>query len=79
MKNTSFDLLLSGVPYQVKAEPFAFNTETRFRVSYNSGPESIFAWDAEMQQFKSLDDDGNDIPDDLEQAISDKLKENAPA
>lgn len=74
MKNTSFDLLVSGVPYQVKATPFDFNAEKRFRISYNESPEYIFAWDSEMQQFKSISDEDEVLPDDLEQAISAKLQ-----
>jgi len=74
MKNTNFDILISGVPYQVKAESFDFNAEKRFRISYNESPDYIFAWDSEMQQFKSISDEEEILPDDLEQAISAKLQ-----
>lgn len=33
MQDQSFQLLLAGIPYFVKAEPFSFNDETRFKVS----------------------------------------------
>jgi hypothetical protein len=74
MKNTNFDLLVSNVPYQVKAAPFDFNAEKRFRISYNESPEYIFAWDSEMQQYKSISDEEEIMPDDLEQAIAAKLQ-----
>lgn len=73
MKNNNFDLLLSGVPYQVKTAPFDFNAEKRYRISYNESPEYIFAWDSEMQQYKSISDEEEILPADLEQAISEKL------
>lgn len=66
-------MLLSGVPYFVKAEPFSYNDETRFKVSYNNGDEHIFAWDAQLSRLSAIDDDAISIPDELETAISSKL------
>ena len=66
-------MLLNGVPYFVKAEPFSYNDETRFKVSYNNGDEHIFAWDATLGQLSAIDDDAISIPDELEAAISSKL------
>lgn len=73
MQAQSFQLLLNGVPYFVKAEPFEYNTETRFKVSYNNGDEHIFTWDADLGRLSAIDDDAINIPDDLEAAISSKL------
>ena len=73
MQGQTFQLLLSGVPYFVKAEPFSYNDETRFKVSYNNGDEHIFAWDAGLSRLSAIDDDAISIPDELEAAISSKL------
>ena len=74
MQGQSFELLLNGVPYFVKAEPFEFNTETRFKVSYNNGDEHIFTWDSSLGRLAAIDDDAGNIPDDLESAIAGKLQ-----
>lgn len=73
MQGQSFQLLLNGVPYFVKAEPFQYNDETRFKVSYNNGDEHIFTWDAGLGRLSAIDDDAISIPDELEAAISSKL------
>jgi len=75
MPKTSFEILLYGIPYLVKAEPFSFNDETRFNVMYNNGPEYVFAYDAEMAQYRAIGDDAINIPDDLEEAIAAKLQQ----
>lgn len=74
MQEQSFELLLSGVPYFVKAEPFAFNGETRFKVSYNNSDEHIFTWDSRLGRLAAIDDESGTIPDDLETAIAGKLQ-----
>ena len=75
MQDHSFELLLNGVPYFVKAVPFQYNTETRFRVSYNaSGDEHIFTWDSSLGRLAAIDDDAGTIPDELEVAIANKLQ-----
>jgi hypothetical protein len=74
MQEHSFELLLSGVPYFVKAEPFEFNTETRYRVSYNGSDEHIFTWDSSLGRLTAIDEDAGTIPDDLETAIADRLQ-----
>ena len=74
MTEQSFQLLLNGVPYFVKATPFEYNTETRFKVSYNEGDEHIFTWDSSLGRLTAIDDDAGDIPDDLESAIAGKLQ-----
>ncbi|MDB5208605.1 MAG: hypothetical protein JWR72_3680 [Flavisolibacter sp.] len=73
MQDQTFQLVLAGVPYFIKAEPFSFNDEPRFKVSYNGGDEHIFAWDASISRLSAIDDDAISIPDDLEAAISSRL------
>ena len=74
MHETSFQVLLAGVPYMVKVEPFEFNTETRFKVSYNGSDEHIFTWDSSIGRLAPIDDDSSTMPDDLERAISEKIQ-----
>lgn len=69
----TFDLLLNGVPYLVRAEPYRFNEEPRFRVSYNNGPEYIFVWDQQASRFLAIGDEATALPDDMEEAVGDKL------
>jgi hypothetical protein len=73
MKPVTFDLLLQEVPYTIKAEPYPFNNETRFRVRYNDSPEYIFAWDEEAEQFTSIGDEASTIPDEVEEAVAVRL------
>jgi hypothetical protein len=74
METKNFELLLDGVPYEVKAKPFMFNDELRFAVTYNNSEEYIFTRDAEAGQLMAIDSDAVDIPDNLEQAISERLR-----
>lgn len=74
MQGQSFELLVGGVPYFVKAEPFTFNTETRFKVRFNEGPEHIFTWDSSLGRLAAIDDEAVDIPDSVEVAIAEKLQ-----
>ena len=74
MNTKTFDVVVDGVPYEIKATPFTFNNEQRFKVSYNnSNEEYIFTRDAEVGQLTAIDSDALDIPDNLEQAIAEKL------
>jgi len=73
MEAQNFELLVDGVPYMVKATPYDFNGEVRFRVSYNGSEDYIFTRDAEAGQLTAIGTEGLDIPDNLEEAISDKL------
>ena len=75
MPKTSFEILLYGIPYLVKTELFLFNDEPRFKVTYNNGPEYIFARDAEMAQYRAIGDEAINIPGDLEQAIAVRLQQ----
>ena len=74
MQEQSFQLLLNGVPYFVKATPFEYNTETRYKVRYNEGEEHIFTWDSSLGRLTVIDDDAGIIPDELENAIAGKLQ-----
>lgn len=74
MQEHSFELLLNGVPYFVKAEPFSFNEETRYKVSFNNSDEHIFTWDTRVGRLAPIDDGAGTIPDDLEVAIAGKLQ-----
>ena len=69
-----FNLLVDSVPYIVKAIPFRFNDEMRYRVSYNGSPEHVFTWDSSLGQLRAINDDSSTMPDNLELAISEKLQ-----
>ena len=74
MAEHRFDLLVDKVPYQIRVNPFEFNDETRYRVSYNGGPEHIFTFDPSIGRLAPLGDDASTIPDDLEREIADRLR-----
>jgi len=78
MQKTSFEILLYGIPYLVKIEPFSFNEEPRFKITYNNGPEYIFARDEQMSQYRAIGDEAINIPDDLEESIATKLQQLIP-
>jgi hypothetical protein len=72
MAEQRFELSVDGVPYSIQATPFRFNDETRYNVRYN-GNEYIFSWDPEIGRLAPLDEDGAEIPDNLEEVIAQKL------
>jgi hypothetical protein len=74
MQESNFEILVDKIPYRVKVEPFEFNTETRFKVQYNGGEEHIFTWDSSLGRLAPIDDDAGLIPDDLENAIAQRLQ-----
>jgi hypothetical protein len=74
MQEHNFEILVDKVPYQVKVVPFEFNTETRFRVSYNGSEESIFTWDSSLGRLAPIDDDSATMPVDVESAIAQRLQ-----
>jgi hypothetical protein len=74
MQGNRFELNISGLPYSVNVTPFEYNTETRFRVSYNGGEEHIFTWDSSLGRLAPIDDDSATMPDDLERAIAERLQ-----
>lgn len=73
-KTFLFELLVDGVPYEVRATPFQFNDDVRFRVSYNGGQIYVFVWDQELRRLTAIGEDTGTIPDSLERAISQKLE-----
>ena len=74
MQKHNFELLIDGLPYMVKAIPYLFNTETRYRVSYNGGKEDIFVWDSDLKRMRAIDDDASILPAGLEIAIAERLQ-----
>ena len=74
MQVMNFELVMDGVPYLVKALPFSFNNETRFRISYNGSEEYVFAYDSELGRYASLGDESINIPDNLEDAIVERIE-----
>lgn len=73
MQDQSFQILLNGVPYIVKAAPFEFNGDTRFTVSYNGSQEYVFTYDPTMGHYVAIDEENDIIPADLEVAIAERL------
>jgi len=69
-----FDLLVDSVPYIVQATPYKFNGEVRYMVSFNGGREHVFTWDSSTGQLRAIDDEASTLPDNLEDAISEKLQ-----
>ena len=69
-----FELLVDGVPYEVRATPFQFNDDTRYRVSFNGGQIFVFVYDPELKRFAAIGEGTESIPDSLERAISQKLE-----
>jgi hypothetical protein len=71
----AFDVtaVIDGVPYNVKAEPYDFNAEKRFKINYNNR-EYIFAYDSSMGRYAALGDESVDIPDNLEALVAERLE-----
>jgi len=69
-----FNLLVDEIPYRVEFEPFYFNDQVRYYVSINARSKDVFVWDKSMEQFRAIDDNAGVLPVALEQAISEKLK-----
>ena len=72
-----FNLVVDSVPYMISAQPFQFNEEVRYRVSVNGGPEHVFTWDSSLGQLRAIDDEASTLPDNVEEAISEKLQSKA--
>lgn len=79
MKKLSFNLLVDGVPYMVKAEPFSFNSEQRYNVSFNGSETYIFAWDEDTLRYAPIGDTAVELPVALEQEIASRLYEVTPS
>jgi hypothetical protein len=73
MAEQRFELVIDGVPYGVKATPFQYNTETRYRVMYD-GTEHIFTWDSSLGRLAPINDDSSSIPFNVEEAIAARLQ-----
>jgi hypothetical protein len=71
----SFNLLVNDVPYFVKVKPFPYNEETRFYINVNGGDDHVFTWDAQLHRLRAIDDAAWLLPDVLEGAINEKLKQ----
>jgi hypothetical protein len=72
MSVLDLNMVIDGIPYEIKAVPFQFNSEKRYRVDYG-GVEYIFAYDSEIGKYASIDGDASGLPDTLEMAVADKL------
>lgn len=70
----TLSLLIDKIPYEVRVTPFTFNGERRYYVSVNGGTDHVFTWDSEIAALRAIDDDAADLPDSLEQAISQELQ-----
>jgi len=68
-----FEIQLDGVPVIVTAIPFSFNTETRYRVTYN-GTEHIFTWDSGLGRLAPINDESSTMPVAVEEAIAARLQ-----
>lgn len=79
MKKLSFNLLVDGVPYMVKAEPFSFNSEQRYNVSFNGSETYIFAWDEDTLRYAHIGDVAVELSMALEQEIASRLYEVTPS
>ncbi len=71
----TFDLttVLDGVPFSVRATPFDFNNEKRFKVAYGD-KEYVFAYDSEIGRYAAIGDEAVDIPDNLEGWLAERLE-----
>ena len=74
MKDHTFTLVVDNVPLEVSSVPFTFNTETRFRVSYNNSPEVVFTWDSSLGRLAPLEDESSTMPEAVEVAIAERLQ-----
>jgi hypothetical protein len=72
-KGFQLELLVDGVPYEVRGQVFEFNAEKRVQLNVNNGTEHVYAWDPETVRLRAIDDDAVLLPDNLEQTISEHL------
>lgn len=73
MQNQSFQFILDGVPYSVKATPFKYNEGTRFTVTIN-GSEYIFAYDDKVSQYVAIDNDSSTLSQNVETEVGLRLQ-----
>jgi hypothetical protein len=74
MKDHTFTLVVDDVPLEVSAEPYQYNTETRFKVSYNNSPEIVFTWDSGLGRLAAISDESSTMPEAVEVAIAERLQ-----
>jgi hypothetical protein len=75
MKNPiKFSIVVDGNPLTVSAEPYLQNDEQRFNVTFNQSDLHIFAWDASVRKLVAIDTGSENIPYNLEEAISSELE-----
>ncbi len=71
----TFDVttVIDGVPYSVKATPFDFNNEKRFKVNYGD-KEYIFAFNSDIGRYAAIGTEAIDIPVPLEAYVAERLE-----
>ena len=74
MKDHTFTVVVDDVPLEVTSVPFEYNSETRFRVSYNNSPEVIFTWDSSLGRLAAISDEASTMPEPVEVAIAERLQ-----
>ena len=69
------EIQVERVPYILYVTPFMFNNEIRYHVSYNGGPDILFAWDNRVGHFAAFGDEAATMPDNLELAVAERLQQ----
>lgn len=69
------EIQVDMTPYILNITPFFFNNEVRYHVSYNGGPDILFAWDKSVGHFAAFGDESSTLPDNLELAIAQRLQQ----
>ena len=72
-KTEFIEMMVDGMPLEVKATPYIFNDERRYRVSFNGSPVHVFAYDEELKHYRAIDSVSAEIPDNIDEAIGRKL------
>lgn len=73
MNAENIEMVIDGVPYRVRATPFTFNEETRFKVDYD-GEEYIFTWDSSLGRLAPIGSESATLPDSLEVEVAQRLQ-----
>jgi hypothetical protein len=72
-KSRTIEMVVDGVPYQVRVSPEHFNEDKRYRVVVNGDEGHLFAWDSDTSSLRAIDDDAITLPAGLEKEISNIL------
>jgi hypothetical protein len=75
MDSRRLEINVENTPYILEVTPFSFNEEMRYHVSYNGGPDILFAWDNTVGHYAAFGDDASTMPDSVELAIAEKLQQ----